>query len=202
VRNSCRTLLLAVLLAGLMVPMVRAKTKLVQSWVDPAIRTYQLKKMLVVVVMQNPDIRRIAEEAVVRNIRNVPTYPSYKILAPGDEKDIEGTKRKLNEGGFDSALVLRFVSADDKVQYVAPTLPDPYLSYYQYNFWAWPVTATPGYLRTDRFAQLETLVFSLTDDKRLYSGVCETSNPESPSKLIDEIAKVIRDELRKKGVVK
>jgi len=43
---------------------------------------------------------------------------------------------------------------------------------------------------------------SLTDDKRLYSGVCEASNPESASKLIDQIAKVNRDELRKKGIVK
>ncbi len=199
---SYRNLIVGLFALFLLMPLASGKTKLKQSWAAPNAGSYQFKKIIAVTVIQNPDIRRIAEEAMVRNIRTIQAVPSYKVLAPGDEKDMELVKRKLKEGGFDSAVVLRFVSADDKVQYVAPTLPDPYLSYWAYNNWAWPITATPGYIRADRFAQLETLVYSLTDDKPVFSGVCETSNPESPSKLIDEIAKIIGKELRNKGVVK
>ncbi len=197
-----RRILLAVLLACLTVPVASGKTKLVQSWVDPAAGNYRFKKLITVAVIQNADIRRIAERALARNIKRVPAVPSIEVLAEGAGQDVEKAKRILKDNGFDGVVVLRFASVNDKTQYVAPTLPDPYLSYWAYNNWAWPITATPGYLRTDRFAQLEMLVFSLTDDKRLYSGVCETSNPESPSKLIDEIAKVIGDELKKKGILK
>jgi hypothetical protein len=197
-----RKLVLMTLLAGLMVPMASGKTKLVQSWADPTAGNYHFKKLLTVAVIENADIRRIAERAMVRNIKRIPAVASIELLSEGAGKDVERAKRFLRESGFDGAVILRFVSVNDKTQYVAPTLPDPYLSYWAYNNWAWPITATPGYMRTDRFAQLEMLFFSLTDDKRLYSGVCETSNPESPSKLIDEIAKVVGDELRKKGIVK
>jgi len=50
--------------------------------------------------------------------------------------------------------------------------------------------------------QIETLFYSLTDDKRLYVSVSETTNPQSPADLVDQIAKVIGKELQKKGIVK
>jgi hypothetical protein len=125
VRNLYPKLLPVLLLVTLMMPAAQGKTKLLQSWADPSAGQYQFKKLLAVAVIQHPDIRRDAEQAIVRNIRRVKAYPSITILAEGAEKDMEGTKRKLREGGFDGVVVMRLVNLDNKIQYVAPTLPDP-----------------------------------------------------------------------------
>jgi hypothetical protein len=185
-----------------MMPLAQGKTKLLQSWADPSAGQYQFKKLLAVAVIQHPDIRRDAEQAIVRNIRRVKAYPSITILAQGAEKDMEGTKRKLLEAGFDGVVVMRLVNLDNKIQYVAPTLPDPYVNYHSYSMWAFNSMAGPSDMRYKLSLQIETLVYSLTDDKRLYVGVSETTNPESPANLVDQIAKVLGKELQKKGIVK
>jgi len=180
----------------------KGKTKLIQSWADPSVTSYKFSKLITVAIIDAPEIRRIAEAAMARNIKKFKAVPSCTVLQKGEERDVETAKRKLREGGFDGAVVLRMVSGDNKIQYVAPTMPDPYLSYWSYNTWAWPINTTPGYIKYDQIVQLETLFYSIKDDKLLWSGVSETSNYGDVSNLIDQIAKVIAKELDKKGITR
>ncbi len=190
------------LVLGLIVPAAGGKTKLVQSWVDPTAGSYQFEKVVAIAGVTNPDIRRITEQAMVRNIRRLKAIPSYTVLAEGDERDVERLKKKLRDAGFDGAVVLRLVGMGDKVQYVAPNMPDPYLNPYAYTTFIWNASAARGQVMYDQIVQLELLFYSLTDDKRLYVGVSETKNPKNASQLVDDIAKVVGDELRKKGIIK
>ncbi len=201
-RRLFHKLLPVLLLVSLMMPLAQGKTKLLQTWADPAAGQYQFKKLLAVAVIQNPDIRRAAELAIARNIRRGKAYPSIDIVAEGEERDVERLKRKLREGGFDGAVVMRLVNLDNKIQYVAPNLPDPYVNYYSYSIWAYPTAAMPGDMRYKLDLQIETLFYSLTDDKRLYVSVSQTTNPESPADLVDQVAKVLVKDLQKKGIVK
>ena len=200
--NLCRRLMPVLLVVTMIVPVAQGKTKMLQSWVDPSVGQYQFKKILAVAVIDNADIRRQAEEAIVRNVRRGKGYPSISILTQGSERDMEGTKRKLREAGFDGVVVMRLATVDNKIEYVAPTLPDPYVNYYSYSIWAWNSSAGPSDMRYKLNLQIETLFYSLTDDKRLYVSVSETTNPQSPADLVDQIAKVIGKELQKKGIVK
>jgi hypothetical protein len=197
-----RCMLAALLSVGIAGTSALGKTKLVQSWADPSVANYKFSKVLALAVIDNPDIRGRAEAAIVRNIKKIKATPSAVILQKGEERDVETAKRKLREGGFDSAVVLRLVIGNDRVQYVAPTMPDPYLSYWSYNTYAWPIGATPGYIKYDRIVQVETLFYSITEDKLLWSGLSETSGDGDVSKLVDQIAKVIGKELQKKGIFK
>jgi hypothetical protein len=202
VKSSYRKWIPVLLVFGLMVPVARGKTKLVQSWVDPSAGNYQFKKLIAIAVITNPDIRSTTERAMVRNIRRFKAIPSYTVLVEGDERDTERLKGKLRDGGFDGAVVLRLVSVGDKVAYTAPNMPDPYINLYTYNTYWMATNASRPEMRYEQILQLELLVFSLTDDKRLYSSVSEAKNPKSPSQLVDDISKIVGDELRKKGLVK
>ncbi len=179
-----------------------AKTKLVQSWADPSAAGYAFNKVLAMAVIENAEIRRVAEAAIVKNIKRAKAIPSCTVLAQGDERDVESLKRKVREQGFDSAVVIRMADVNHKVQYVAPNVPDPYTSYWAYNTYAWPLGGTPGYVKHDQILQVEMLFYSVTKDKLLWSGVIESSNPVNPVQLIDDMAKVIAKELKKKGIVK
>ncbi len=195
-----RYVLAALLSVGMICTSASGKTKLVQSWADPSVKNYKFSKVLTVAIIDAPEIRRIAESAMARNIKKFKAVPSCTVLQKGEETDVETAKKKLREQGFDGAVVLRLVSGDNKIQYVAPTMPDPYLSYWSYNTWAWPINATPGYIKFDQIVQLETLFYSIKDDKLLWSGVSKVSNFRNVSELVDDIAKVIAKELDKKGI--
>jgi hypothetical protein len=201
--TTCNRYMLAALLsAGMICTGALGKTKLVQSWADPSVKNYKFTKVLTVAIIDAPEIRRIAESAMARNIKKFKAIPSCTVLQQGEERDVETAKRKVREQGFDGAVVLRLVSGDNKIQYVAPTMPDPYLSYWSYNTWAWPINATPGYIKYDQIVQLETLFYSIKDDKLLWSGVSKVSNFRNVSELVDDIAKVIAKELDKKGITR
>jgi hypothetical protein len=201
--TTCKSyILVALLSAGMICASALGKTKLIQSWADPSVKNYQFSKVLTVAIIDVPEFRRIAEAAMARNIKKFKAIPSCTVLQKGQERDVETAKRILREQGFDGAVVLRMVTGENKIQYVAPTLPDPYLSYWSYNTWAWPINATPGYIKYDQIVQLETLFYSIKDDKLLWSGVSKTSNYKNISNLVDEIAKVIAKELDKQGITR
>jgi hypothetical protein len=88
------------------------------------------------------------------------------------------------------------------VQYVAGWAPDPYVNYWAYTNFVWPTGATRDQVRYDQIVQVEMLFYSLSQNKLLWNGVLESSNPQDASKLIDDIAKVIAKELQKKGLFK
>jgi hypothetical protein len=195
-------MLILSLSTGFLCANLSAKTKLVQSWADPDASNYQFSKVLALAVLDNAELRRRAESAMVRNIKRVKAIPSQTVLPEGAERDVELTKKMLRDEGFDSAVVLRLFSSSSKTQYVAPHVPINYNSYYAYTTAAWMSSATPGFVKYDQIVQVEMLFYSLTKDKLLWSGIIESSNPQDASKLIDGIAKVIAKELQKKGLFK
>jgi hypothetical protein len=188
--------------AGILSANLSAKTKLVQSWADPSAANYKFSKVLTVAVIENNELRRRTESAMVRNIKRVKAVPSYTVLPKEEVRDVERAKQKLKAEGFDSAVVARLFATDAKVQYVAATTPDPYVNYWAYTNFVWPTGATRDYVKYDQVVQVEMLFYSLSENKRLWTGVLESSNPQDASKLIDEIAKVIAKELQKKGLFK
>ena len=195
-----RRILILAALAGLPATDVAAKVKLVQSWADPAAKNYQFSKVLTVVVLENEEMRRIGENALAGKIKRAQAVPYSKIQ--GEVSDIEAAKRKVVESGFDTALILRILSTSEKARMVAPSFPDPYLSYWCYNTFNWPINSTPGGLHYEQKVQLEILFFSLKLDKVIWAGVVETTNPAGALKFIEEIAPVVSKELQKKGIIK
>ncbi len=179
------------------------KSKLIHSWSDPDAGSYQFSKPIVVAVIDDEQTREVAEEAVVRNVKRVQAYPSYIVLREGELKDVERTKVRLREDGYDGAIVLRLLGIEDKIDYASAPYPNYYYSYYDYYNSAWLGAGySKSYIQEERIIKLETTIFSITDDKLLWVGVSESKNPETISSLIDEIAEVIGKELRKKGIVR
>ena len=177
------------------------KSKLIHSWADPDAGNYQFTKPIVVFVMEDKEIRETAEEAIVRNVKKVQAYPSYIVLREGELKDTEKAKARLREDGYDGAIVVRLVGIESNIDYAAAPSPNYYHSYYDYYNTAWLGAAyTKSYVREERIIRLETVLFSITDDKLLWQGISESKNPETVSGLIDEIAEVIGKELRKQGI--
>jgi hypothetical protein len=104
-----------------------APTNLTASWKAPG--TTQVRFNKVFVAAQSPDMtrRRAMEDILVKRIGNA--TPSYSVLTEEDIKDVDRVKAKVAAGGFDGAVVVRFVGTEKQTTYVPGTAywgPAPY----------------------------------------------------------------------------
>ena len=202
-RLSCFRLplfLVAFLAAGIFP--VLAGTKVVQKWVSPEVAKYQFDHVLTICIIKNPETRQMVEDAMAGRARKGNAVPSYSILQEADLRDKEQAKAKILKMGFDGAVVMRPLAVADKVHYVPGSYPPQYGSFWGYYGWAWPGLYVPDYVYTDKVVQVETVIFSIKDDKLLWTTVSETTNPESARDVVLGVAKEIGKEARKRGLVK
>ena len=79
--------------------------------------------------------------------------------------------------------------------------------YYRNDYWGnyhsrgWGAAYDPGYLRTDKIVRVETNIYSLAEDKLIWSGVSETFDPSSTGSMVDQIATAAAAELRSRGLL-
>jgi hypothetical protein len=194
------------ILASLGLVSCGASTSMMNTWRDPTVTgPLQFQKVLVVMVSEDATTRRQVEDQIVKRIktrRGVEAVPSYTLLTGDDLKDGERAKQILADAGFDGAVDLRLVSKDQEMTYTPGSYPQPYYSFYGYYDYAWPMVYQPGYLATDTIVTMETLIYSMKDNKLVWSGTTETFNPSSLVDMVEGIADQVSRELTKQGLLK
>ena len=71
--------------------------------------------------------------------------------------------------------------------------------YYSRNF---PLFNDRGYYANTQVYTIETIIFSILEDKIIWSGVTETTNPDGLAKMTEEVSKVVFKKMVKQGFVK
>ena len=71
------------------------------------------------------------------------------------------------------------------------------------GYWgmAWPGAYDPGYLSTETVVRVDTNVFSLADNKRVWSGLSKTVDPNTMRSAIDDVTKVVAKALENQQIV-
>ena len=178
-----------------------AATRLTSSWKDPTAGKLSFKKVLVLVLSKDESIRRAAEDEVVRQVKRATALPSYNLFLADDLKEAERAKAKVQEEGFDGAVVMRLVDESQQLTYVPGSYPAPYYSFYGYWGYGWGAAWDPGYVRTDTIVLIETNIYSVKDGKLLWSGLSETFNPAGPVELVQGIVARVVSDLKKQGML-
>lgn len=191
----------AFLAAGIF-PVLAGGTKVVQKWVSPEVAKYQFDHVLTIGIIKDPETRQMVEDAIAGRARKGNAVPSYSILQEADLRDKEKAKAKILKMGFDGAVVMRPLRVEDRVHYVPGSYPPHYGSFWGYYGWAGSSLYVPDYVYTDKVVQVETAIFSIKDDKLLWTTLSETTNPESARDVVLGIAKAIGKEARKRGLIK
>jgi hypothetical protein len=186
-----------------------ATTSFVSSWKAPLDGPIEFdnKRVAAVVVSGDQATRRAGETALAREIsaRGAQGVPSYTIIDGEAVKDKEGAKKKLQEANIDGAVIMRMVSKDQELSYSPGTSwygAYPYYgSFYGYWGYGWGMAYDPGYLRTDTVVMVETLVYSVSQDKLLWAGQSKTTNPSNIQDFIKDLSDAAAKEMRKAGFV-
>lgn len=178
-----------------------ASTRISDSWRDPSVTTVDLNKILVVAVTANESVRRAAEDAMVRAIKRGNAVSSYTLLSGDQLGDEEAFRAAIQQNAFDGAVTMRLVGREQQTTWVPGSYPAPYYSFYGYYGWSYPAVYDPGYLQTDDIVKIETNVYSIKDDKLIWTGLSESFNPDNVSSLVADIAEAIADDMRAKGLL-
>jgi hypothetical protein len=187
-----------------------ATTSYVSSWKAPLDGPIEFdnKRVAAVVVTADESTRRAGETALAREIsaRGAQGVPSYTLVTSEDAKDREGAKKKLQDANVDGAVIMRVVSSEQEISYSPGTSwygAYPYYgSFYGYWGYGWGMAYDPGYLRTDRVVMVETLVYSVVQDKLLWAGKSKTTNPDNIQKFVSDLADGAAKEMRKAGFIR
>jgi hypothetical protein len=186
-----------------------ATTGFVSTWKAPDATPLQVSgsKVAAVVMMRNEAARRAAEDALAREItahgaQGVAMYT----IQPEARPDNEQAVRAAVEGaGVAGAIVMRPVGKEKEVvstpvTYGGPMYGGYWGGYYGYG-WGSPYAYGGTEIRTDTIVSIETLVYSLKQNKLVWAGQSRTTNPTGVEQLVKEISAAVAQELQKQGLI-
>ncbi len=197
----------------LLVCVASAKSvKIVTSWFNPTYHGHTFRKVLVIGVAKDTEVRADFEDAMAAEIKreSIETIPGNQILLrpdPAAKPDLDYLRKQIRENGIDVVIVTRLLRVDKKVisipssTYVAPF--PYYYSFYGYLGAVYPVMYDPGYEREDITVRVETNVYTTSkpDGDLVWTGVSESFNPKSAKKIADALVREVPKQMEKDGLL-
>jgi hypothetical protein len=181
-------------------------TRIASSWKEPnkQVTVEKLNKVLVVALFKTETTRRRAEDEMAGYL-NGKGVVSYNYLdAATSNSNEEGIRSKIKADGFDGAVTMRLVDVDKEKTYNPGNLtryPNYYRSFSSYYFRNWSYYQEPGYYSTTKTFTVETNVFSIKEEKIIWTSLTKTTNPEGVAKMTGEIAGVVYKQMVKEGFI-
>jgi len=174
-----------------------ASTEMTSTWTDPSAKGAALSKIAVVALTKDPGLRRMAEDTTASKLAGAAAIPSYQILGDTDVKDLEAVKGKFRASGISAVLVMRMTGVSEQVSEVG----GPYGTFDGYWGYAAGAVYAPGYLQTDTVVHMVSNLYSLEQNKLLWSGVSQTFDPSSAQGFMTDVSKAVAKSLEKEKVV-
>jgi hypothetical protein len=183
-----------------------ASTEFKNTWKAPGAAPLSVKPGDVVVTMvmsKEETIRRsgedhLSDELRQRGLRPISSYTFIPTPLVGDRARGEAV---IRSSGAVAVFIVRPIAIDKEQRYVPTTYVGPGPAFGPFYAYGWGSAYGGGSNVTDTVVKLETLVFDLGQDKMIWAGQSETTNPDNLEHFVRELVKVGVAELRKEGVI-
>jgi hypothetical protein len=183
-----------------------ATTGFVSTWKAPDAQPLKPEgsKVAAVVMHKNEAARRAAEDALAAELtrRGGEGIPSYTLI-PGTTDEAQA-KAAFEKAGIAGVVVMRPVGTTQEISstttmYAGPT----YRGYWGggYYGYGWGGAYGGTEIRTDTIVSIETLVYSMKQNKLVWAGQSKTTNPSRVDGLVKEIVRAAAEEMRKEGLL-
>ena len=153
----------------------------------------------------NEAARRAAETTLAGELTKlgavgVPMHTLSPQATPGSEAQVRAAVEKAGATGV---VVLRPTGTSQEItstptMYAGPMYGPFWGGYYGYG-WGAPYGGSE--IRTDTIVSIETLVYSLRQNKLVWAGQSKTTNPTNIESFVREIAEAAIKELRKEKLL-
>jgi hypothetical protein len=203
-------LVLLVLLAGC------SSTSLVGSWREPRYQGPPMSRILVIGVSEDGTMRRIFEGQFTRSLqeRGLQALPSYNLIPEDGQVPEERIAEAVRQAGADGVLMTRTVKSETETA-VLPgytrtlVMPGPadhrpstahHGSLYGHYSSAW-TTYVPPTVTEYQVLTLETDLWSVPRNERVWSGVTQTTEGGNINRNIDDVVEIITEALAEEDLI-
>jgi hypothetical protein len=192
--------------AALLLSACTESTTFISTWKAPDVTTIAPGNNTVaaIFVSTNESQRRAAEDTMAADLtaRGRRGIPSYAMLPGNERMTAEVARTRLKDAGAKGVVMMRVVAKDQQVTYT-PGAPMPayYGGFGPYWGYGWNSAYSQGTIQTDTLVSVETLIYSLDQDKLLWAATSRTTNPSDLQTLINEVANATVNEMIKQGML-
>jgi len=183
-----------------------ASTKFSSTWKDPDVAPLgkmQGKTIIACVVTGDELVRQGSEEALAYelNKRGADAVPSYKILPPG-VKDEALAKAAFEKAGAAAAVVMRPFSAGEEAVVATTVYTGGYYGGFWGGYWGygWGQPMMAASFQSNTVIVIETLFYSLEQNKLVWAGQSKTTNPKDMVSLMKDLVAYAAAEMKKDKV--
>jgi hypothetical protein len=184
--------------------------KLALSWKNPNYTGGSFKNILVLALNGKAANRAEFEDELAAAIARpgISAQQSYQFLPRPDATPIDANDLRVlvRDQNFDGIVVARLTKNVDKTTYVPGEFYTPlpyYETFYGYYSTLYPVIYSPGYMKTEKVAQVEVNFYSTAklDGELVWTGTTNTFDNSSVMKVIKDLVKVLTNELKKEAII-
>ena len=181
-------------------------TNLQQSWTNPDQKidsTKRFQKILFVALLKDAYTRKVAEDKLADLVRprGVVSY-NYLPNLTGNNADMSLVSDRLRQDGFDGIVIMRLININKDPMNTSGTPPPYYNTWYGYYSTTFPLYNVPGGLTSNDIQNIETNVYSLTENKLLWTGVTTAVNIADKNKMIDGVIAMVKQKMKDQGFIK
>lgn len=184
-----------------------ASTKIVESWKEPGkqITMDKLKKVLVVAMFKDETSNRKAEDQMVKFLKDK-GIQSYNYLNKNfDKSKVETIQNKIKKDGFDGAVTMRLIDVDKETIYQrngVNRFPNNYRDFSNYYYESAISYYNPDNYITTKTYTIETNIYSITENKIIWSALTETSDPKGVNKMTEDVTQAVYKQMIKDRLIK
>lgn len=186
-----------------------ASTTFQSTWNAPGAEPLNFagKKVGALVISKDDELRNRAEFALARAItaQGAVGLASYALVPKELIQDKDRAKAMLEKEGVVGVVAMRVVGKDTQITSSPGYWAGPgYSSFWGPGYWGWgwSTAYSPGYLQEDTIVSVETLIYSLTQDKLVWAATSKTTNPSEVNSLIDELVAAAAKQLKQQGLIR
>jgi len=191
------TRLMSVLLGVATLAAGCASTQMTDTWTAPEAKGAELSKVAVIAMAKDPGLRRMAETTAAQNLVGAQAVPGYQVLGDTDLKDKDAVQEKLKSQGFQAVLLMRVAGVNERVDFAAA----PYATFGGYYGMVAPGIYDPGFVQTDTIVHVISTLYSLEDQKLIWSGTSQSFDPASAQSFMNDVSKAVAKSLQKDRVI-
>ena len=181
-------------------------TSLKQTWKSPDYHNGPVSNIAALAVDDRGYVRSAFESRFVLELRKhgISSFTTFDLLSlPDIKSDKAATAERLRAAGADTLLILRLV--DSSVSYREVHVDrgplGPYNTWYDYYAMAYGISQSYGNLKQNTL--LETSIFDLKTNKRIWSGLTETVTAYDTDRVteMDKVVAKVVAAMNKDGII-
>jgi hypothetical protein len=178
-------------------------TRLTTSWRDDSLKTGQIKKPMILAIVEKKVVRARLEDEFVKSLREmgVEAVQSYKTLPDLKGIDAAAVKANLIENGRDSVLAIKLVDTKKETVQVPGTITPIYSNFGSFYSGTTSAVYMPGYSYDYKIYSIQNNLYTVSDEKLVWTGVSESEEETgSVDDALRNFAEFIAKSMKKQGV--